>query len=128
MDIKQHTAILHLATGATNKEAADAAKVSVSTIDKWKRTEDFQNLVSDAIQKIYLVGIAELAKGTLDAAKELRRIATDPDSSDRVKVSAITTLFGQLEKVRGWDLENRLSRIEGILEENGTDIKQAEST
>lgn len=116
MDIKQHTAILHLATGSSIKEAALAAGVSTSAIDKWKRNEEFQRLLNDAIQKIYLAGIAELAKGCLAAAKELRRIATDPDTADRVKVSAISTLFGQMEKFKSWELEARLERVEKLLD------------
>lgn len=120
MDIRQHTAILHLATGASNKEAAAAAGISLSCLDKWKQNKDFQVLLSEAIQKIYLVGVAELAKGALESARELRRIAGDPDASDRVKISAITVLFGQLEKSRAWDLEQRLERLEEVLE-HGTD-------
>ncbi len=116
MDIKQHTAILHLATGSSIKEAALAAGVSTSAIDKWKRNEEFQQLLNDAIQKIYLAGIAELAKGCLESARELRRIATDPDAGDRVKVSAISALFGQIEKVREWELESRLERLERLLD------------
>lgn len=124
MDIKQHIAILHLATGASNKEAAAAAGVSLSSLDKWKQGKEFQVVLNEAIQRIYLVGIAELAKGSLEAAKELRRIATDVDASDRVKISAITVLFGQLEKSRAWDLEQRLSRLEEILD-NGADPSEA---
>ncbi|MBP5977698.1 hypothetical protein HW132_34570 [Brasilonema sp. CT11] len=120
MDIKQYIAILHLATGANNKDAAVAAGVSLSSLDKWKQNKEFQVMLNEAIQRIYLAGIAELAKSSLEAAKELRRIATDVDASDRVKISAITVLFGQLEKVRGWDLEQRISRLEEILE-NGTE-------
>lgn len=126
MDIKQHTAILYLATGASNKEAAAAAGVSLSSLDKWKQGKEFQIVLNEAIQRIYLVGIAELAKGALESARELRRIAADPDASDRVKISAITVLFGQLEKSRAWDLEQRLTRLEEILE-NGTDPGEAQA-
>ncbi len=124
MDIKQHTAILHLATGSSIKEAALAAGVSTSAIDKWKKTQEFQQLLNDAIQKIYLAGIAELAKGCLESATELRRIATDPDTSDRVKVSAITVIFGQMEKFKSWELEARLERVERLLD--GTDSSETQ--
>ncbi len=125
MDIKQHTAILHLATGSSIKEAALAAGVSTSAIDKWKRNEEFHRLLNDAIQKIYLAGIAELAKGCLESATELRRIATDPDTSDRVKVSAITVIFGQMEKFKSWELEARLERVERLLD--GTDSSKTQT-
>ncbi len=60
--------------------------------------------------------IAELGLGSTQAARELRRIIGDPDVSDRVKISAIALLFGQLEKFKGWELEQRLQRVEGLLD------------
>lgn len=125
MDIKQHTAILHLATGSSIKEAALAAGVSTSAIDKWKKNEEFQQLLNSAIQQIYVAGIAELSLGCLAAAKELRRIATDPDTADRVKVSAITVIFGQMEKFKSWELEARLERVERLLD--GTDSSKTQA-
>ncbi|WP_414588983.1 hypothetical protein [Scytonema sp. PCC 10023] len=125
MNIRQHEAIIYIATGATNKQAADAVGVSISAIEKWRRNEDFQKLLQTAIQQIYSAAIAEVAKGAMAAAKELRRIAVDPDASDRVKISAISVLFSQLEKSREWELEARLERVERLLD--GTDFSETQT-
>jgi len=125
LNIRQHEAIIYIATGATNKQAADAVGVSISAIEKWRRNEDFQKLLQTAIQQIYSAAIAEVAKGAMAAAKELRRIAVDPDASDRVKISAISVLFSQLEKSREWELEARLERVERLLD--GTDFSETQT-
>ncbi|KAB8316172.1 hypothetical protein SD81_028270 [Tolypothrix campylonemoides VB511288] len=90
--------------------------MSLSTIEKWKQKADFQELLQSAIQEIYIQSIAELGLGATEAARELRRIIGDPDVSDRVRISAIALLFGQLERFKSWQLEQRLEKVESLLD------------
>jgi len=113
---KQQVALCQLAAGATNSEAAAAAGVSLSCIEKWKAKPDFQKSLKDAVSHVFDAAIAELVAGSRDAAKELKRIINDPNVSDRVKVSAIQTLFSTAEKCKQWQLEARLERVEALLD------------
>jgi transposase len=113
---KQQVALCQLAAGATNAEAAAAAGVSLSCVEKWKARPDFQKSLKDAVSYVFDAAIAELVSGSRDAAKELKRIISDPNVSDRVKVSAIQTLFSTAEKCKQWQLEARLERVEGLLD------------
>lgn len=113
---KQQVALCQLAAGATNSEAARAAGVSLSCVEKWKARPDFQKNLKDAVSQVFDSAIAELVAGSRDAAKELKRIIGDPDVSDRVKVSAIQTLFSTAEKCKQWQLEARLERVEALLD------------
>ena len=114
---KQQIALCQLAAGASNVEAAAQAGVSLSCVEKWKARPDFQKNLKDAVSRVYDAAIAELVAGARDAAKELKRIISDPDVSDRVKVSAIQCLFATAEKCKQWQLEARLERVEVLLDE-----------
>ena len=115
---KQQIALCQLAAGATNSEAAVQAGVSLSCVEKWKAKPDFQKSLKEAVSCVYDAAIAELVSGSREAAKELKRIISDPDVSDRVKVSAIQTLFSTAEKCKQWQLEARLERVEVLLDES----------
>lgn len=118
---KQQVALCQLAAGATNAEAAAAAGVSLSCVEKWKQKPDFQQQLKTAVMGVFDAAIAELVSGSRDAAKELKRIIGDPNVSDRVKVSAIQTLFSTAEKCKQWQLEARLERVEGLLDAESTE-------
>lgn len=106
----------------SNRETALAVGVSLSTVEKWKQRTDFQELLQDAVLRIYRSSVAELALGVMDSSRELRRIITDPDVSERVKISAIGLLFSQLNNFKNWHLEQRLELLEqAISHENETE-------
>ena len=113
---KQQVALCRLAAGGTNSEAAEAAGVSLSCVEKWKAKPDFQKSLKDAVGYVFDAAIAELVAGSRDAAKELKRIINDQNVTDRIKVSAIQTLFSTAEKCKQWQLEARLERVEALLD------------
>ncbi|NER99216.1 MAG: hypothetical protein F6J86_36240 [Symploca sp. SIO1B1] len=47
-DYRHKAAAAHLANGFTNQEAADVARVSTATIERWKRLKGFQQLVEES--------------------------------------------------------------------------------
>ncbi|MBP5977732.1 hypothetical protein HW132_34760, partial [Brasilonema sp. CT11] len=87
-----------------------------------KKQKEFKELLLEAIETVYSAGIAELTKGSIEAARELRRIALDSETGDRIKVSAIVAMFSQIEKFQSWQLEERLAKLETKLD--GTNTEQ----
>jgi len=118
----QYQALTLLAAGYSNQEAAVATGVAIRTIERWKKKPDFQKLLREAVTKSFDAAIAELVSGSREAAKELKQIISSPDTGDRIKVTAISVLFANAIKVRDWSLEERLERIENLL--NGTHENQ----
>jgi hypothetical protein len=113
---KQCIALTSLAAGASNKEAAEAAGVALRTIESWKSKPHFQGMLRTAVNKMLDAALAELVAGSQEAAKELRGIITNPETPSRIKVTAIGVLFDNAVKVKNWHLEDRLTRVEVVLD------------
>ncbi|HAG80472.1 MAG TPA: hypothetical protein DCL61_04700 [Cyanobacteria bacterium UBA12227] len=112
----QTKALIKLAAGSGDDEAAQAAGVTVRSIQNWKKQPNFKSMLRQAVIATYDAAIAELVDGAKDAAKELKGIITDPDTPKRVKVSAIATLLEVASKAKQTMLEERLERLEGIVD------------
>lgn len=113
---KQYLALTRLAAGSTNKEAAESADVSLRTIEGWKAKPHFQKLLKTAVNMMFDAALAELVSGGRDAAKELIKIISDPNTPSRTKVTAIGVLFDTAEKVKQWNFEERLADVEITLD------------
>jgi transposase len=111
-DIKRFTIICHLASGASNKEAADQAGVSLSTVERLKRDVDFKAELTDAISQIYRSSLVKLTLGMNRAAEELLRIVEASDTPARVRLEAIKILFSQTSNLSTLTLEDKMNRIE----------------
>ena len=125
---KKSVVICQLAGGATNKKAAEVAGVSLSCVEKWKKSPDFKEELQKACNRLYEASMAEIMLGVTDAARELNRIITDPKTSDRNKISAAQILFNQANRLKEWQLEERLDTIELRLDDNGSYTREAQST
>lgn len=113
---KQYRALVTLAAGGSNQEAASVAGVSVRSIENWKAKPNFQQQLRNATSKVFDMGMATLVLGVEDACKELCRIVTSEETSDRTKISAIATLLGNAARVRDWSVEERLEKVEAALD------------
>jgi transposase len=111
-DVKRYKIICHLATGCSNKEAAEKAEVSLSTVERLKRDADFKAELSKAINQIYRSSLMKLTLGMDKASTELLRIIESSDSSDRTKLKAIEILFAQTLNLDRLAMEDRLNRLE----------------
>lgn len=116
-DVTRYTIICHLASGASNKEAADQAGVSLSTVERLKRDVDFKAELSDAINQIYRSSLLKLTLGMSKAASELLRIVESPDTPDRVRLRAIEILFAQTLNLEMVALDDKMKRLEAQLQE-----------
>jgi hypothetical protein len=112
----QVKALIKLAAGSGDEEAAQAAGVTVRSVQNWKKQPNFKSMLRQAVAATYDAAIAELVDGAKDAARELKEIITDPDTPKRVKVSAIATLLEIASKAKQTILEERLERLEGIVD------------
>lgn len=111
-----------LAANHCRDEIAQACGITTRTLDKWKQLENFQALLKQAVAQTYDAAVAELVLGSQEAAKELRMIILDPDTPGRTKVSAISVLLTNAAKAKEALLEERLERVEEIL--NGDVLEQ----
>ena len=119
LDAKKYKIICHLATGCTNKEAAERAGVSLSTVERLKRHPAYKQEFAQAVKEIYKAGLTRLSLGIDTAVSELMRIIESPDTSDRVKLTAIQVLLSNAKEIRQWELEERLETVELKLNGNG---------
>jgi transposase len=111
-DAKRYKIICYLATGCSNKEAAEQAGVSLSTIERLKRDADFKTELYEAVHQIYRNGLLKLTLGIDKAASELLRIIESGDTPDRVKLKAIEILLAQTSNLDSLSLEERLNRLQ----------------
>jgi len=111
-DAKRYEIIGYLATGCTNKEAAQKAGVSLSTIQRLKRKADFKQELSMAVNSVYRSVLTQLTSGIGKAVKELLPSIESPDTPDRVKLKAIEILLTQAANANDLALEQRISEME----------------
>jgi hypothetical protein len=111
-DVRRYKIICYLATGCSNKEAAEQSGVSLSTIERLKRDADFKAELYEASHQIYRNGLLRLTLGIDKAASELLRIIESGDTPDRVKLKAIEILFSQASHLDSLALEERLNRLQ----------------
>ncbi len=89
----QTKALCMLAANHCRDEVAQACGITTRTLDKWKQLENFQELLRKAVAATYDAAVAELVLGSQAAARELRMLIIDPDTTGRTKVSAISVLL-----------------------------------
>lgn len=115
LNYPQYKALCCLVAGGSLQDAANEAGVALITVKKWKARPDFKRKLRDSLIKIYEAGLAEILLGASEAAKELRAIISNPECSDRVKVSAITALFTQATNAKNLVIDERVSALENAL-------------
>lgn len=113
---KHYKALTCLASGMSTTEAALQCGISKSCIDKWKTRPDFKELLQEATFKVFEMGMAQLVLGVEEAGKELRRMISSPDTSDRNKLTAISILLSTTTKMKDWSIENRIAQLEEALD------------
>ncbi len=111
-EARRYKLICLLATGCSNKEAADQMGTSVSTIERMRQGIDFKSELSEAVNQVYRNNLLKLALGMSKAASELLRIIESSDTPDRVKLKAIEILFAQTLNLDMLALEDKLNKLE----------------
>jgi transposase len=111
-EARRYKLICLLATGCSNKEAADQMGTSVSTIERMRQGIDFKSELSEAVNQVYRNNLLKLTLGMSKAASELLRIIESSDTPDRVKLKAIEILFAQTLNLDMLALEDKLNKLE----------------
>jgi hypothetical protein len=111
-EARKYKLICLLATGSSNKEAADQMGTSVSTIERMRQGIDFKSELSEAVNQVYRNNLLKLTLGMTKATSELLRIIESSDTPDRVKLKAIEILFSQTSLLDRLAMEDRLNRLE----------------
>ena len=112
---QQYRALCVLIAGGSVEAAAQAGEVSVAAIKKWKQHPTFKRKLKDAIVKVYDAALAEIVLGAKDAVRELNSIIINPETSDRVKVTAIGTLLTHAANAKQLVIDERVAALEVAL-------------
>jgi transcriptional regulator with XRE-family HTH domain len=118
LNYQQYKAVAMLAAGCGRDEIAKELKVSLPTVNKWAEREDFKVTLRDALSRIFDAAISELMLSTQDAIKELNKLALDPDTPARTRVSAINTILTFTFKAKELQLEERIEALEKMVNNN----------
>ena len=108
----QYRALVKLLTGCSNNEVSATLGISLKCIEKWRKLPKFKQLLRQALSDCFDAALAELVLNSQLAAKELGKIAFDPDVPSRVRVSAITAMLTFASKAKDAHLETRLEQLE----------------
>ncbi len=83
--INKELVAVNLLTCATNKEAAEKSGVSITTLYRLKKDQDFQTVLQETMQK---------AQGyCLESLEVLRTVMNDKAATDSSRVSAARTIL-----------------------------------
>jgi hypothetical protein len=112
-----HRVIASLLQGRTNEQAAADAGVARTTLTRWLRTPAFQRLYAEARRLAVEAAVARLSGLALCAVEALERnLHADAPA---VEIKAALGLLTHLKALGGLDVEERLARLEAMVEAAG---------
>ena len=110
---------VNLITKGTVKEAAQETGVALSTVYRVKRTDSFQQLLSETKTKLFGEAMQKAQGMVLDALGTLNEIRADPTRSDSARVASAKAIIELGTEM--FDREmifKRLQEVEERLAEN----------
>ncbi len=115
IDAGEHTpediAVLAIARGSSQTEAASSAGVHRSTVHRWMQSAEFRDRVADARRGILAQATSKLGDRILTAIDTLASLLES--ESEAVKLGAARALVTALLPLRqSVDFEERLARLE----------------
>lgn len=120
----QIQAITVLATGGTNREAAEAAGVSERSIEKWRSENSaFLDLVESIALEIFNQSIRKAVSAANKCVDKLISIVENDDLPARTQIKACEVLLSHGEKLTLAQVQRRIKTIEEALEDDGLLIK-----
>lgn len=108
---RQPAAVLALAQGRTNGQAATDAGVSTRTVLRWLEDEDFRREVDDARTTLLRLAVGRLAAASTQAVDTLVDALTTEKGQARVQ-AARTLLDACLKLRESLELEERIAALE----------------
>ncbi len=116
---KQERVIAALLSAPSQAEAAEQAKVSQSTIERWLRDNNgFKKAYGDARRRLVEQAIGRLQQATNEAVDTLRKVMADVKAPATSRVSAAKAVLDtSLKTMELQELETRMLALERRLEE-----------
>jgi len=114
---KQEAAIFALLEAGTIESAALSVGVSRTSLWAWMKIEPFRNRLTDARAELFREGMSAL-KGSMSKAASVLVKLMDSKNEDTRRLAASAILGLGLKANETVEIEERLSRLERIAEEN----------
>jgi len=114
---KQEAAIFALLESSSMEDAAQTIGVSRTSLWAWMKIEPFQTRLMDARAELFREGMAAL-KGSMSKAAGVLVKLMDSRNENTRRLAAAAVLGLGLKAHESIDIEERLSRLEKIAEEN----------
>ena len=114
LEVQHHKAIFLLISGKTNKAVAEEMGIKDSVLNRWKSDPDFNEALQVAFSRVYDDAINKLTTVAMSAVEELEKIVVCVDVPLKHKLHAISLVLTHGEKVKNYQLENRLQRLEQL--------------
>jgi len=114
---KQEAAIFALLEAGTIESAAQSVGVSRTSLWAWMKIEPFQARLTDARAELFREGMSAL-KGSMSKAAAVLVKLMDSKSENVRRLAASAILGLGLKANESIEIEERLSRLERIAEEN----------
>lgn len=110
---QQYKAITFLGAGYTAKQTAEKLGLSTKTIENWRKIKPgFRRLIREAQVQQFDAAMAEIVSQSQALASELTRIALDPETPTRTRITAILGALNIAKSVKDSILEERLENLE----------------
>ena len=117
---KQEKAIMELLRNPTVRDASQQAQVGERTLWRWLQEEDFREAYMEARKQAFSRALGLLQQALSEAVLVLKDVMNNPDTRDSSRVSSAKAILDTgLKAMELDDLEERISRLEGMAKEAG---------
>jgi len=113
---KQLRAISCILESSSIEEAAKKAKVSRASIYNWLKNEKFKEILKKEREALFVESLEVLRQATRKAANVLINLLKSNDETTK-RLAAKEIINLTLRTTEIWDLEERVSKIEEIVEQ-----------
>jgi len=102
-----------LVSGSTRSEAAEAARISERTLDRWTADASFRDELRSERRRLYSEAMDALQSATMDAVNTLRKLLNSRSEPVRGR-AAVALLSFSAKAFEAHDLDDRITELERI--------------
>ena len=118
---KQEQAIVALLEHAAVSKAAEACKVTETTLWRWLQSAEFQARYRAARRQLVEAAIARLQSACTDAVDVLKEVAQDAAAPASARVTAARTILEQsISAIQLTDLQQQIEEVKSVLADKET--------
>jgi hypothetical protein len=117
---KLEQAVAALLTARNHEEAAKAAGISLTTLQRWQKLPEFETALRAARLAAFRQSILRLQQASAPAVSTLFKIMADPDAPKAVRARCAYYILDQTRKgVETEEIEARVTALEEAAGEQG---------